>query len=500
MEEPKINVEVTINSVDNINSLDIVEANSRTKMVESLSSNKIDEASLTLEVDTKEMIQINSSSDMDIDLKKKMELKAAEDPNLIEKSKENPSEAADNKNGNRFKRFLKNIKLDPVLLIAWFIAIISAFFIYPDREYIDYIDWRSLGILWSLMIVVQGFKKNSVFEKIGQFLLKRVTYGWQLAAVLIFMCFFGSMLITNDVALITFVPFAIMILKSSCREDLMIPVVVYQTVAANMGSMLTPIGNPQNLYLYGVTGMSIWDFLLTMLPLSSLTLVLLALCIFTLPKKTKKIVMDEYFTVVKGGSSLQIVIYFILFLLALCTVLRLIPWYIVAGIIFVVVAILDYKIIFRADYILLLTFIGFFIFTGNIGRITKIKEILEDVIQGREFLVSALTSQLISNVPATLLLTGFTHRYKSLLQGVNVGGLGTLIASMASLISYKAISNVYPHTKGKYLKQFTLVNIVFLIILCAFCNDNDNNNNKKKKDKKRKRTIMTKSSLVKTNN
>jgi len=318
------------------------------------------------------------------------------------------------------------------------------------------------------MVVVQGFKKNSVFERIGQFMLKRVTYGWQLAAVLIFMCFFGSMLITNDVALITFVPFAIMILKSSSREDLMIPVVVFQTVAANMGSMLTPIGNPHNLYLYGVTGMSIGDFLLTMLPLSSLTLVLLALCIFTLPKKTKKIVMDEYYTVTKGASSIQIIIYLLLFILALCTVLRLIPWYIVAGVIFVVVVIMDYKIILRVDYILLLTFIGFFIFTGNIGRIAKIKEILEDLIKGREFLVSAVTSQFISNVPATLLLTGFTNHYKSLLQGVNVGGLGTLIASMASLISYKAITNVYPNTKGRYLKQFTLINIVFLIILCSF--------------------------------
>lgn len=461
MSEHKVNVEISIGAIDDMTNLDMVEADSNTQILDNAAEDKRN-SSLNLEIEKKEMVKIDS--DDDAELKKKMELRALEDPDLAKIKKD------DSKNGktNIFKRIYNKIKSDPVLLIAWFIAIISSFFVYPDKKYIDYIDWRSLGILWALMVVVQGFKKNSVFEKIGQFLLKRVTYGWQLAAVLIFMCFFGSMLITNDVALITFVPFAIMILKSSCREDLMIPVVVLQTVAANMGSMLTPIGNPQNLYLYGVTGMSIGDFILTMLPLSSLTLVLLALCIFTLPKKTKKIVMDEYYTVVKGGSSVQIIIYLILFALALCTVLRLIPWYIVAGVILAVVVVIDYKIILRVDYILLLTFVGFFIFTGNIGRVDKVREILEDLIKNREFLISALTSQFISNVPATLLLTGFTNRYKSLLQGVNVGGLGTLIASMASLISYKAISNVYPHTKGKYLKQFTLVNIVFLVILCSF--------------------------------
>ncbi|KAG4095423.1 hypothetical protein H8356DRAFT_1354527 [Neocallimastix lanati (nom. inval.)] len=460
MVEQNVNVEISIDTIEDVTNMDVVDANSTT--LHSISSGNTDTTVLNLEVE-REVIKIDS----DLDLKKKMELRATEDADLAKLNKVEEKQNGDN-NESVLKKFIKIIKLDPVLIIAWIIAIISSFFVLPDRKYIDYIDWRSLGILWALMVVVQGFKKNSVFERIGQFMLKRVTYGWQLAAVLIFMCFFGSMLITNDVALITFVPFAIMILKSSCREDLMIPVIVYQTVAANMGSMLTPIGNPQNLYLYGVTGMSIGDFLLTMLPLSSLTLVLLALCIFTLPKKTKKIVMDEYYTVTKGASSIQIIIYLLLFVLALCTVLRLIPWYIVAGVIFVVVAIMDYKIILRVDYILLLTFIGFFIFTGNIGRIAKIKEILEDLIKGREFLVSAITSQFISNVPATLLLTGFTDHYKSLLQGVNVGGLGTLIASMASLISYKAITNVYPSTKGRYFKQFTLINVVFLIILCSF--------------------------------
>jgi len=454
----KVHVEVSIESLDEITNLDVVNVTSNTQMIKDDSHNDVLNSNLDLEVERKEIGKVGKI-DSEIDLKKEV-------LSMSEKDKKEKETM-----GARFKRFFKRMgkKLnDPVLIIAWVIAIASSFFVFPDKKYIDYIDWRSLGILWALMVVVQGFKKNSVFEKIGQFLLKRVNYGWQLASVLIFMCFFGSMLITNDVALITFVPFAIMILKSSCREDLMIPVVVYQTVAANMGSMLTPIGNPQNLYLYGVTGMSIGDFILTMLPLSSLTFILLGLCVFTLPKKNKKIVMDEYYTIVKGGSSVQIGIYLLLFAIALCSVLRLIPWYAAAGVIFVLVAIVDFRILLRADYILLLTFIGFFIFTGNIGRISKIKELLEELIRNREFLVSALTSQFISNVPATLLLTGFTNNYKSLLQGVNVGGLGTLIASMASLISYKAITNVLPHIQGKYMKKFTIVNVAFLIVLCSF--------------------------------
>ena len=363
----------------------------------------------------------------------------------------------------------KKWKPDPVLLAAWGLAVISAFFVHPDSEYIAYIDWRSLGILWGLMVVIQGFRENTIFEKIGESVLKRVKYGWQLASVLVLMCFLGSMVITNDVALITFVPFAIMILKSCKREDLLIPVIVLQTVAANLGSMLTPIGNPQNLYLYGLTGMPFMEFLMTTLPYTLVTIILLSISILLLPGKGKEIALDENYHVLKGfGNKLQIAVYGILFMLALFSVMRLIPWYFVAGVVFLVVLIMDYKVLLQVDYILLLTFVGFFIFTGNIGRIPQVKLWLEHILQGREFIVAVLTSQFISNVPTTLLLSDFTGDYKSLLQGVNVGGLGTLIASMASLISYKSFSNVYPDQKGSYIRSFTIVNVIFLLVQCGF--------------------------------
>ena len=367
---------------------------------------------------------------------------------------------------NLFKHIKKP---DTVLTIAWALAIISAFFVHHGSEYLDYIDFRSLGILWGLMVIIQGFKENSVFDKIAGFLLSRVTRSWQLAAVLIFMCFLGSMLITNDVALITFVPFAIMILHGCGREDMMIPTVVLQTVAANLGSMLTPIGNPQNLYLYGLTGMSLPGFILIMLPYSLLSALLLCLGLLIIPDRQKNLTGNSSSSITKHfGSKRQIIIYAVLFVIALLSVVRILPWFVFAIIVLVVVGGMDYKILLRADYVLLLTFIGFFIFTGNMGNISAVSTFLQKALSGREFPISIALSQVISNVPATLMLSGFTTDYRSLLLGVNVGGLGTLIASMASLISYKAYSKEYKEKSGKYLLVFTAVNVIFLMALVIF--------------------------------
>jgi Na+/H+ antiporter NhaD/arsenite permease-like protein len=359
----------------------------------------------------------------------------------------------------------KKIKSDPVLYIAWILALISAFFVKPDKGYLDYIDFRSLGILWGLMVIIQGLKENSVFEKIGQLLMGRASKAWQLSAALIFMCFIGSMLITNDVALITFVPFGMLVLKSCRREDLMIPVIVFQTIAANLGSMATPVGNPQNLYLYGITQMSIGEFVLCMLPFTAAAALMLVLCIFLLPGRNKDIVINSEYGIVKEfGSRRQIVIYTVLFVIAILSVLRVIPWYVMAAVVLVMVAGMDYKILFRADYMLLLTFIGFFIFTGNMARIDSVKEFFNSVTSGKEFTVAVIASQFISNVPATLLLSGFTSNYKELLIGVNAGGLGTLIASMASLISFKFYSATYKERQKAYIVYFTVANLAFLAV------------------------------------
>ncbi|SDM46781.1 SLC13 family permease [Lachnospira pectinoschiza] len=389
--------------------------------------------------------------------------------------------------------FDKLKKLDIVMTVAWILAIVSALLVRPDGKYIDYIDFRSLGILWGLMIIIQGFKKNNLFDMLANKLISKFSKAWQLMAILVFICFFLSMFITNDVALITFVPIAIMILRRANLENVMIPIIVLQTIAANLGSMLTPIGNPQNLYMYGLTGLSLIDFCKIMLPYSVMSFILLVIAIFFVNKrhyslyKLEKSVdknpdleksVDKNSNLeetakkeeIKTANALKIgevLAFSLLFIIALLTVGRLIPYYIFVGIVLVAGLVLDRKLIAKADYILLLTFIGFFIFTGNMGRIPFIKDFLENVMANSEFIISLITSQFISNVPATLMLSGFTANYKELIIGVNVGGLGTLIASMASLISYKAYTKEYKENTGKYIKTFTVYNLLFLVVLIA---------------------------------
>lgn len=357
-------------------------------------------------------------------------------------------------------------KIDIVLAVAWILAVISAFFVHPSVKYVDYIDFRSLGILWGLMVIIQGLRYHNIFEKIAQYLLEKVSKQWQLVMVLVFMCFLGSMLITNDVALITFVPFSIMILKSCNKEKIMIPVIVLQTIAANLGSMLTPIGNPQNLYMYGLTKMNFVSFVKILLPYSvvSTVLIIIAIFVFTYDKEELDTSITD-FEIGENSSKYKIIMYSVLFLIAISSVLRMIPWYVFVVVVLLCVGFFERKILFKADYILLLTFVGFFIFTGNMGKLEIVRSLLESVLKSHEFVVGIVTSQFISNVPATLMLSGFAKNYRQLLIGVNVGGLGTLIASMASLISYKAYVKEYRQGGGEFIKIFTLFNVVFLIAL-----------------------------------
>lgn len=356
------------------------------------------------------------------------------------------------------------VKKETVLTIAWILAVISAFFIKPGIDYIGYIDFRSLGILWSLMIIMQGLSKMGFFDAIGQKLLSKTKRIYQLIAVLVFLCFFLSMFITNDVALITFVPFALFILKECNKENLFIPVIVLETLAANLGSMLTPIGNPQNLYLFGLSKLPLTDFIFIMLPYTLATFVLLCVSIFFIKGKEEKIIINNQ-KVVHLTSKKMVIMYAILFLISLLVVARVLDYYYLVALVLIIVFIFDKKTLISIDYALLFTFIGFFIFTGNLGNINAVKDVLTNLIKGNEVLMGVLSSQIISNVPAALLLSPFTNNYKDLIIGVNLGGLGTLIASMASLISFKTLAHNYNELKGKYFIAFTIMNIVYLLIL-----------------------------------
>lgn len=358
------------------------------------------------------------------------------------------------------------IKKEAVLCAAGLLAVISAFIVPPSVAYLKYIDYRVLALLFGLMLVVAGFQSIGFFRYLGDRLLAKASCTRHLCLLLVFLCFFSSMLITNDVALLTFVPFAVMLFAMAGEAKLLIPVVVLQTIAANLGSMLTPIGNPQNLYLYSTYAFSPADFVLHMLPLSALSAGLLLLCSILLPNRPLAAPADQNSSpAVKIPAAGKLISYTLLFLVCLLCVFRLISWPVMLGILVCAVFFLDKKLFRSVDYFLLLTFVCFFLFIGNMQRIPAISDLLRSLITGRELLLGALFSQCISNVPAAILLSGFTDQALPLLYGVNVGGLGTLIASLASVISYRLYSGSRNARKGAYLKVFTLYNVLFLVVL-----------------------------------
>lgn len=370
------------------------------------------------------------------------------------------------------EKFIRFFKQETVLCAALVLAMVSMFLVPPDSEYISYIDFRTLAILFCLMGVMSGLRKTGIFQWVAQALLGRVKKAWQLTLILILLCFFSSMLVTNDVALITFVPFTFIVLDMAgpeAKNRLIIPVVVLQTVAANLGSMLTPIGNPQNLYLYGRAGIPFGSFVLLMLPYTLAAFLIIVIWGFT-QSKTYRAPVEVSFTEKTEfpAASFSLAAYGTLFVLNLLTVARILPYGLSLSVTIVGLLLIDKMIFLRIDYSLLLTFIGFFIFIGNMGRLPAFSHLLQQIVRGNEVIVGVAASQIISNVPAAILLSGFTDNLTALMIGVNLGGLGTLIASMASLISYKFFVLEDAKIKNAYFRYFTLTNICFLAILLLF--------------------------------
>lgn len=362
--------------------------------------------------------------------------------------------------------FAKN---ETVLTIAAILAVISAFFVKPDARYIEYVDFRTLALLFCLMAVMAGLRKTEVFSRLAEGMLSRVHGIKGVMFILVMLCFFTSMLITNDVALITFVPFTFTVLNmlgGSNKRRLIVPIVVMQTIAANLGSMLTPIGNPQNLYLQGVSGMGAADFIMLMLPYALISFLILSAWILV---RGGNGVEQVSFAVIRRAAldRKRIAVYTAAFIICLLTVARVLDYRITLIAVTALVAAADHTIFADVDYTLLLTFIAFFIFIGNMGRIPSFESFLQSVIFGRECVTGVLSSQLISNVPAALLLSGFIDNYEPLIVGVNLGGLGTIIASMASLISFKLVGREDKRLRGKYMVYFTVSNVLFLAALMA---------------------------------
>ncbi len=383
-----------------------------------------------------------------------------------------------------FTKVKELFQKETVCCIAFLLAVISIFFVSPSKNYISYIDFRVLALLFCLMAVVRGFSSIGVFTRLGTMLLTHVHSLRMLSALFIFLCFFFSMLITNDVALITFVPFTILVLSMAEQKKFLIPVIVLETIAANLGSMLTPLGNPQNLYLYTISGLSIGAFVRIMLPYSFVSAILLLIFILFLPKdtvstataantanSTNTVTASNTSNVIceavkaRKNSRILFTAYLILFLLCLLTVLHILPYQIMFLLVLTGFLLLDYRVLKDVDYFLLLTFLCFFIFIGNMKQISLVHELISELLVHHEVLMGIGASQIISNVPAAILLSGFTDDYSALLIGVNLGGLGTLIASLASLISFKFYANSNGSDTRRFLGIFTLYNVIFLGVL-----------------------------------
>ena len=341
------------------------------------------------------------------------------------------------------------------------LAVITSFIVKPDEAYLGYFDFKTLACLFCTLAVVCALKNIKFFTILARKIISATGSLRSAVLALVFITFFGSMLIANDMALITFLPLGYHVLSSTGKDNYMAFVFVMQNIAANLGGMLTPFGNPQNLYLYSKFNISNTEFVsIMLLPFLTATVIIIVCCLFV---KNEKIEPCE-----KLELSLNkplTAIYSILFAISIAIVFRVIPYYIGTVIVFAGVFICDKRALKKVDYGLLFTFVCFFIFAGNMSRIEAVRNIFTLLLDKSTLLVSIASCQVISNVPSAILLSQFTDNYRELLLGVNIGGAGTLIASLASLITFREYTS---HNKGKalkYLGVFTLLNLLFLIIL-----------------------------------
>ncbi|MCM1101121.1 MAG: SLC13 family permease [Acetatifactor muris] len=367
---------------------------------------------------------------------------------------------------DRAKSVFSFFKKEAVLCISAALALLSAFWVKPDGQYIEYINFRVLGLLFSLMVVVAGLKSSGVFDVIARKLSMKCRKMRSLVLVLTGLCFVSSMFITNDVALITFVPLTISVLVMAGGEGYIIYTVILQTVAANMGSMLTPMGNPQNLFLADHYEMSMGEFFRTTVPVCAVSGLLLLLLI--LPVGREEISPDAG----RREDSIdrkRLGLYLVLGVPAILSVFNVVHYLILTGLILLITLLFDRKVLTKIDWLLLLTFVMFFVFVGNVARIEEVRMFFGEITRGRELLVGVAASQVISNVPAAMMLSNFTENGRELLLGVDIGGLGTPIASLASLISYRLYAGSEGSRKGRYMMEFLLINFGLLgVLLCIW--------------------------------
>ena len=352
------------------------------------------------------------------------------------------------------------LKKNVVLCVAICAAAITSFIVPPDKEYLGYFDFKTLTCLFCVLAVVCALRNVSFFTVLAKKIVRLFKNTRACILALVYITFLGSMLIANDMALLTFLPLGYFVLSSSGKTKYMAFTFIMQNIAANLGGMLTPFGNPQNLYLYTKFNIPTGQFVATMLPPFCISIALLTLCCLFVKKDALEI-SDEKIALPKVRTG----IYAVLFALSIVIVFHAIPYQVGLIVIPLALLFLDRNALLQVDYGLLLTFVAFFIFAGNMARIPAVQSLFEGVMHDNPLLVSALSCQIISNVPSAILLSQFTGDFAPLLVGVNIGGVGTLISSLASLITFREYTKHNPHKAGKYILLFSAFNFAFLAIL-----------------------------------
>ncbi len=362
---------------------------------------------------------------------------------------------------------LKFIKSEMVFVIALAAAVLSSFFNPPSQEWISAVDFRTLALLFCLMGVSEGFKSSGLFTSVASSLTRKAGNISRLSLFLVMIVFFSSMLFTNDVALLMFVPFTMMIMDKEKRdENYIIRIVILETIAANLGSMTTPVGNPQNIFICSYFSLDAGTFFAAILPYSliSLIMVLIIWRIFLAEREKLETENDDD----TSADRKKTLMFSVFLVLALLSVFRVLDWKILFIAELAVLIIFDRKTLLKIDYILLLTFVCFFIFSANIRSIDTVERLLTSFMDKSAIATSAIVSQVISNVPAAILLSPFTDSAEGVLVGTDIGGLGTPVASLASLISMKFYFKRERGKKGKYIILFLILNFALLAILAAF--------------------------------
>ncbi len=362
---------------------------------------------------------------------------------------------------NKLVSFIKN---NAVLCVAFVLALITSCIVPPDKAYVDYFDFKTLTCLFCVLAVVCALKNVRFFYALAQKIVSLFKTARLCVLALVYVTFIGSMLIANDMALLTFLPLGYFVLSSTGKTKYMAVTFILQNIAANLGGMLTPFGNPQNLYLYTKFSIPTTEFMGIMLPHFLFSVALITLCCFLFVKSEPLTLEGEKITLPIPRTAF----YLGLFALSIVIVFRVIPY--IIGLIVIVVSLLiaDRKALKKVDYPLLFTFVFFFIFAGNMSRISAVRDLISSLLGKDALLISTLSCQLISNVPSAILLSQFTGNYSELLVGVNIGGVGTLISSLASLITFREYVKHNPKKTGYYIAVFSAFNFAFLFLLTGF--------------------------------